>query len=88
MKIGVIGLGRMGANIVRRLTRAGHSCVVYDANPAPGAALAKEGATAAGSVPDLVKALGESERTVWIMLPSGKVTEDMPKGYPWWDGVA
>ena len=39
MKIGVIGLGRMGGNIVRRLMRAGHSCVVYDANPAPGHAL-------------------------------------------------
>ena len=47
MQIGVIGLGRMGGNIVRRLTKAGHSCVVFDANPAPGAALAKEGATAA-----------------------------------------
>ncbi len=46
MQIGVIGLGRMGGNIVRRLTRAGHSCVVYDADPGPGAALAKDGATA------------------------------------------
>ena len=43
MQIGVIGLGRMGGNIVRRLTRAGHSCVVYDADPAPGAVLAKGG---------------------------------------------
>ena len=58
MQIGVIGLGRMGGNIVRRLTRAGHSCVVYDANPAAGAALAKAGATVAGSVPALVEALG------------------------------
>ena len=47
MQIGVIGLGRMGGNIVRRLARAGHACVVYDADPAPGAALAKEGATVA-----------------------------------------
>ncbi|MBN9091076.1 MAG: decarboxylating 6-phosphogluconate dehydrogenase [Reyranella sp.] len=76
MKIGVIGLGRMGGNIVRRLMRAGHSCVVYDANPAPGQALAKDGAVAATSLGDLVKALGESERTVWVMLPAGKITED------------
>ena len=76
MKIGVIGLGRMGGNIVRRLMRAGHSCVVYDANPAPGQALTAEGAVAATSLGDLVKALGETERTVWVMLPAGKITED------------
>jgi 6-phosphogluconate dehydrogenase len=76
MKIGVIGLGRMGGNIVRRLMRAGHSCVVFDANPAPGQALAAEGAVAATSLGDLVKALGESERTAWVMLPAGKITED------------
>jgi hypothetical protein len=76
MQIGVIGLGRMGGNIVRRLTKAGHACVVYDANPAPGVQLAKEGATAAASVPALVEALGPTPRTVWVMLPSGKITED------------
>jgi 6-phosphogluconate dehydrogenase len=75
MQIGVIGLGRMGGNIVRRLTRAGHSCVVYDADPAPGAALAREGATAAGSVADLVEALA-APRTVWVMLPAGRITEE------------
>jgi 6-phosphogluconate dehydrogenase len=77
MKIGVIGLGRMGGNIVRRLMKAGHSCVVYDANATAGQALAGEGAVAAASVPDLIKALGESPRTVWVMLPAGKVTESM-----------
>src|SRR6185436_8729596 len=76
MKIGVIGLGRMGGNIVRRLTKAGHSCVVYDANPAPGAALAKEGAVAAASVPALVQALQPGQRAVWVMLPSGRITEE------------
>jgi 6-phosphogluconate dehydrogenase len=76
MKIGVIGLGRMGGNIVRRLMKAGHSCVVYDANAAAGQALAGEGAVAATSVADLVNALGESPRTVWVMLPSGKITEE------------
>jgi 6-phosphogluconate dehydrogenase len=78
MQIGVIGLGRMGANIVRRLTRAGHSCVVYDANAAPGEVLAREGAIAATSVKSLVEKL-EAPRTVWVMLPAGKVTEDMVK---------
>jgi 6-phosphogluconate dehydrogenase len=78
MQIGVIGLGRMGGNIVRRLTRAGHSCVVYDADPKPGAALAKEGATAAGSVAALVEAL-QAPKTVWVMLPAGKITEDTIK---------
>jgi len=76
MKIGVIGLGRMGGNIVRRLMKAGHSCVVYDANAAAGQALAGDGAVAATSVADLVNALGESPRTVWVMLPSGKITEE------------
>src|SRR5882724_608667 len=76
MKIGVIGLGRMGGNIVRRLMKAGHSCVVYDANATAGQALAAEGAVAAASVPDLVNALGESPRTVWVMLPAGKITEE------------
>jgi 6-phosphogluconate dehydrogenase len=78
MQIGVIGLGRMGGNIVRRLTRAGHSCVVYDADPKPGAALAKEGATAAGSLAALVEAL-QAPKTVWVMLPAGKITEETIK---------
>ncbi|CAN5923231.1 decarboxylating 6-phosphogluconate dehydrogenase [soil metagenome] len=76
MQIGVIGLGRMGGNIVRRLAKAGHTCVVFDANPAPGAALAKEGATAVSSVPALVEALGSGPRTVWVMLPAGRITEE------------
>ena len=75
MQIGVIGLGRMGGNIVRRLTRAGHSCVVYDADPAPGAALAKEGATAVTSLEGMVAALA-APRTVWVMLPAGRITEE------------
>lgn len=78
MQIGVIGLGRMGGNIVRRLTRAGHFCVVYDADPAPGAALAKDGATAVASVPAMVEALA-APRTVWVMLPAGKITEETIK---------
>ena len=75
MQIGVIGLGRMGGNIVRRLAKAGHSSVVYDANPTPGAALAKEGATAVASLQSLVETL-QPPRTVWVMLPAGKITEE------------
>ena len=76
MQIGVIGLGRMGGNISRRLMRAGHSCVVYDANPNASAALAQEGAQAARSLPDLVKRLDGKPRAVWVMLPAGKITEE------------
>ena len=74
MQLGVIGLGRMGANIVRRLTRAGHACVVYDRDPAPGKALAAEGATAVESIAAMIGALA-APRTVWIMLPAGAATE-------------
>jgi 6-phosphogluconate dehydrogenase len=70
----MVGLGRMGANIVRRLMREGHACVVYDRNPEPGRQLAEAGAVAAGSLRELVAAL-EAPRTVWIMLPAGAVTE-------------
>ncbi len=75
MQIGVIGLGRMGGNISRRLMKAGHKCVVFDANPKAGEALAMEGATAAQSLAGLVKAL-DAPRAVWAMVPAGKITED------------
>jgi 6-phosphogluconate dehydrogenase len=74
MQLGVIGLGRMGANIVRRLTRAGHACIVYDRDPAPGKALAAEGAAPVESIAAMVGALA-APRTVWIMLPAGAPTE-------------
>jgi 6-phosphogluconate dehydrogenase len=76
MRIGVIGLGRMGANISRRLMRAGHECVVFDAKAETAAKLGTEGAKPAGSLADVVGALGPSPRAVWVMLPSGKITED------------
>ena len=74
MQIGIVGLGRMGGNIARRLMKAGHRCVVYDANPDAGAALAKDGAQAVGSLEEMVKAL-ERPAAVWSMLPAGRITE-------------
>jgi 6-phosphogluconate dehydrogenase len=75
MQIGIVGLGRMGANITRRLMQAGHHCVVFDVNAKAGEALAKDGAVAAGSLAEMVKALSDKPRAVWIMLPAGKITE-------------
>jgi 6-phosphogluconate dehydrogenase len=75
MQIGVIGLGRMGGNIVRRLMKAGHDCVVFDANPVAAQDLAKDGAKAVGSLEEMVKALAKP-RAIWSMLPAGKITED------------
>jgi 6-phosphogluconate dehydrogenase len=74
MQLGVVGLGRMGANIVRRLMRRGHACVVYDRNPDPGRQLAGDGAVVAGSPGELVSKLA-APRAVWIMLPAGDATE-------------
>ena len=76
MQIGVIGLGRMGGNISRRLMKAGHHCVVFDVDAKLRGALAKEGARAAGSLAELVKALGEKPRAIWLMLPAGRITEE------------
>jgi 6-phosphogluconate dehydrogenase len=76
MQIGVVGLGRMGGNISRRLMKAGHNCMVFDANAEAREALEKEGATAAQSLAELVRALGEKPRAVWVMLPAGRVTEE------------
>ena len=74
MQLGMIGLGRMGGNIVRRLMRNGHSCVVYDRDPSPGKALASEGATAVESLAAMVAGL-TAPRAIWIMLPAGAATE-------------
>src|SRR5262249_22187057 len=76
MQIGIIGLGRMGGNIARRLMKAGHQCVVFDSNAKPREELAKDGATAASSLDEMVKALNDKPRAVWVMLPAGKVTEE------------
>ncbi len=75
MQLGMIGLGRMGGNIVRRLLRDGHGAVVYDRDPQAVAALVEAGAVAAESLEDLVAKL-ETPRAAWVMLPAGAVTEE------------
>jgi 6-phosphogluconate dehydrogenase len=73
MQLGMVGLGRMGANLVRRLMRDGHSCVVFDVNPDAVAALEKEGATGATSMADFVSKL-DQPRNAWVMVPAGEIT--------------
>jgi 6-phosphogluconate dehydrogenase len=70
MQLGMIGLGRMGANLVRRLERAGHQCVVYDRNQAAAQQLEGDGAVGATSLEDLVAKLS-APRAVWVMVPAG-----------------
>jgi 6-phosphogluconate dehydrogenase len=74
MQLGMIGLGRMGGNIVRRLLQKGHNAVVFDQNPDAVAALVQEGATGADSLEDFVAKL-EQPRAAWVMLPAGEITE-------------
>ena len=70
MQLGMVGLGRMGANIVRRLMNDGHECVVYDVNADAVTALAGEGATGAESFADMASKL-EAPRAIWLMIPAG-----------------
>src|SRR4051812_18115280 len=72
MQLGMIGLGRMGSNMVRRLMRAGHECVVFDVFPKAVEALAKEKAVGAGSLQDFVKKL-QKPRAIWLMVPAAVV---------------
>ena len=74
MQIGLVGLGRMGANMVRRLERGGHKCTVFDLNPENVKKLASEGAGGASSLQDLVAKLPKPH-VVWVMVPAGKATE-------------
>src|SRR5262245_27259776 len=72
MQIGMVGLGRMGANMVRRLLRGGQQCVVFDRAPKVVEELARENAMGASSLADLVKKL-EKPRAVWLMVPAAAV---------------
>lgn len=79
MQLGMIGLGRMGANMVRRLMRAGHECIVHDLNPQSVAALVAEGAMGAADIQDLLGRLAQP-RAVWLMLPAaitGRVAREI-----------
>jgi len=76
MELGFVGLGRMGFNMVRRLTQGGHRVVAWNRSADKVAEAAQHGATPAASIPDLVRALA-APRVVWIMLPAGQATDDM-----------
>jgi 6-phosphogluconate dehydrogenase len=75
MQLAIVGLGRMGGNIAKRLMRDGHTCVVYDRDPNGVAAIVEAGAKGAKDLADLVRQL-EKPRSVWIMLPAGGPTEE------------
>ena len=78
MQLGMVGLGRMGANLVRRLMRDGHRCVAYDVSVDAVKALEADGATGASSLKDFVQKL-DSPRAVWLMLPAAIVQQTLDK---------
>ena len=82
MQLGMIGLGRMGANMVRRLMRSGHECVVFDTSPEAVQALTQEAAVGANSIEDLVKRL-RTPRAVWLMVPAAAVDETIARVVPY-----
>src|ERR1700679_282597 len=75
MQLGMVGLGRMGGNMVRRLARGGHRCVVFNRTPAAIKAVVGERVTGSTDVKQLVSQL-DKPRAVWVMLPSGEITEN------------
>src|SRR5580692_896618 len=76
MQLGMVGLGRMGANMVRRLLKGGHQCVVFDRSPKAVQDLVAEGATGATSLADFVKKLTKP-RSVWLMVPAAVVEQSV-----------
>src|SRR5690242_18681578 len=80
-QIGMIGLGRMGANMVRRLIRGGHQCVVYDRSQQAVKELAKEHAVGTGSLSELVRKLTKP-RAIWLMVPAGVVDQTIAELVP------
>ena len=81
MQLGMIGLGRMGANMVRRLMKGGHECVAFDMTPASVQALAKEGATGATSLDDFISKL-KQPRAIWLMVPAAVVDSTLAQLVP------
>ena len=78
MQLGMIGLGRMGANMVRRLLKGGHQCVVFDMSPKAVNELVKEKAAGSSSLPDLIAKL-DKPRAIWLMVPAAAVDETIAK---------
>src|ERR1700692_4367190 len=76
MQLGMVGLGRMGSNIVRRVVKGGHNCVVYDVNEAAVSTLVGDRVTGASSLEDLVNKL-EAPRAIWLMLPAAITHETL-----------
>src|SRR6202049_3813218 len=76
MQLGMIGLGRMGANMVRRLLRGGHQCVVFNRSPKPVKELVQEGAAGADSLADFAKQLAKP-RAIWLMVPAAAVDQSI-----------
>src|SRR5689334_24309544 len=81
MQLGMIGLGRMGANIVRRLMRGGHHCAVFDSNQVSVNELARQGAAGAGSLEEFVRSLA-APRAIWLMVPAAAVDSLLEKLTP------
>src|ERR1700735_3947751 len=81
MQIAMVGLGRMGANMVRRLLKGGHECVVYNRSQDPVKALAKEGAIGTSSLAELAAKL-KKPRAVWLMVPAGVVDQTVEELRP------
>src|SRR5882672_7395678 len=81
MQLGMIGLGRMGGNMVRRLLRGGHQCVVFNQTPKSVGELVKENAIGASDLVDLVKKLAKP-RTVWLMIPAAAVESTISQLLP------
>src|ERR1019366_1486838 len=81
MQLGMVGLGRMGANMVRRLMKAGHTCTVFDMSPQSVEALAKEGAVGSSSIKDFVSKL-QQPRAIWLMIPAAVVDSTIAEIVP------
>jgi 6-phosphogluconate dehydrogenase len=81
MQLGMVGLGRMGANMVRRLIRAGHECVVFDRSPSVVNDMTKEKAVGSSSYPDMIKKL-KAPRAIWLMVPAAVVDDTIAQILP------
>ena len=86
MQLGMVGLGRMGANMVRRLMKAGHTCTVFDMSPQSVEALAKEGAVGSSSIKDFVSKL-QKPRAIWLMIPAAVVDSTIAEIVPFLEAV-